>query len=107
MPPDTLLNRARDTVPRVNCASPLTVRGLDIGIAAGQHDIAADGLDLDPLGRRRREVNIAAHIIGAQVPAASPLILPLTVRSSRAPWTAETFRSELTSEVETELFVGT
>ena len=45
-------------------------RSLDIGIPAGQHDATADGLHLDPLRRHRRKMNIAAHIIGAQVPAA-------------------------------------
>src|ERR1700733_9677083 len=44
--------------------------GLDVGIPTGQHDIAADGLDLDPLGPHRRKMNIAAHVIGAQVSAA-------------------------------------
>ena len=44
--------------------------GFDIGIAAGQHDAAADRLRLDPLCRHRREVNIAAHIVRAQVATA-------------------------------------
>ena len=44
--------------------------GLDVGIPAGQHDIAADGLDLNPLGPHRRKMNISAHVIGAQVYAA-------------------------------------
>ena len=105
--PDTVLNRARDTVPSVKWASPLTV--VSSMSAFPPVNTILPLMDFTSITFAAFAVRWISPLtaFACTSPPPSALILPLTVRSSKPPCTAETFRSELTSVAAIELLVGT